>query len=260
MDDLLLDPQIRSWVVVPIVLITFFIGIGRHFVSILINEPKPSDIDKIRENQTLQRGRYLRANGNYIPKEAFNSRKNDLNDKETGKYEVIIKKHKDSGPPNPMTDPSMMQDMLKGQFVNMIPMIVVGQIINTVFSGFVTIRVPFPLSLAFKPMLQQGVELSTLSASWVSSMSFYFICVFGLRSIYPLILGQASSADELKVMQQQMSGAGAGGPQDPAKTFKAEWEAMEVVHHVWTLDPKSTPKGKHQLASVERDVLNSWTG
>lgn len=261
MDDLLLDPQIRSWVVVPIVLITFFVGLGRHFVTILINGPKTVDLEKIRENQILQRGRTLRAWGNYIPQAAFNMRKGFLNDKD-GVYNTIIEAHKDKGPPNPMSDPNMMTDMMKGQMVNMVPMIVVGQIIASVFSGFVTIRVPFPLTLAFKPMLQRGVELSTLSASWVSSMSFYFICVFGLRSVYPLILGKASSADDMKAMQMQMTGAGAGAPQDPAKTFKAEWEAMEIKMHDWALNPKTegSSSGLRELAAVEQELLDEWSG
>jgi hypothetical protein len=34
------------------------------------------------------------------------------------------------------------------------------------FSFFSTAKVPFPLTLRFKPMLQQGIELLTLDASW----------------------------------------------------------------------------------------------
>merc|ERR1712146_557497 len=164
-------------------------------------------------------------------------------------------------PVNPMQDPSMMTDMMKKQMINMVPMVVIGGLINWVFSGFVIIRVPFPLTIAFKPMLQRGIELTTLSASWVSSMSFYFTCVFGLSAVYTLALGSNNEADQSAMMQQQM--AMTKTPQQPGQAYKAEWEALQVMRHDWALHSQQhlgsdVVDVRHDLAGVEQDLIRAW--
>jgi len=49
MTELLIDPDIRVWVFLPIVLITFLVGIVRHYVSILISTQKKAEITQIQD-------------------------------------------------------------------------------------------------------------------------------------------------------------------------------------------------------------------
>ncbi len=232
-DDLVLDPSIRVWVFLPIVMITFFVGIVRHYVSIVISSTKKIELQQVMDSQAMIRSRLLRENGKYLPKHSFLMRRQFFNNEESGYFKISLKRP--STAPNPMTDPSMMTDMLKGNVTNVLPMILIGGWINWTFSGFVTTKVPFPLTLRFKPMLQRGIELMSLDASWVSSASWYFLNVFGLRSIYALVLGENNAADQTRLMQDQMSGAAMAMPTDPKQAFKAEWEALEICEHHWAL-------------------------
>uniref|UniRef100_A0A915Q1G0 ER membrane protein complex subunit 3 n=1 Tax=Setaria digitata TaxID=48799 RepID=A0A915Q1G0_9BILA len=234
MTELLLDPAIRTWVFLPVILITFLVGVLRHYIALIFTSRRKLELQQVRDSQYLIRSRLLRENGRFLPRTSFNMRKNFLLNEENG---YITKgMGRPSQMQNPMADPTMMTDMLKGNLFNLLPMIVIGGWINWTFSGFVTTRVPFPLTLRFKPMLQRGIELASLDAAWVSSASWYFLNVFGLRAIYTLVLGEDNAADQSRMMEEQMSGAAMAMPQDPKQAFKAEWEALQMTTHQFVLN------------------------
>lgn len=51
MAELLLDPDIRVWVFLPIVVITFLVGIVRHYVSILLATQKRAELQQLQDSQ-----------------------------------------------------------------------------------------------------------------------------------------------------------------------------------------------------------------
>lgn len=122
---------------------------------------------------------------------------------------------------------------------------------------FILAKVPFPLTLRFKPMLQRGIELVTLDAAWVSSASWYFLNVFGLRSIYTLVLGENNAADTTRLLQDEVSGAAMSMPPDPKAAFKSEWEALEICEHNWALQGVDTKLMGIPLKSDTADNIYS---
>ena len=205
-EHLLLDPAIRDWVVIPMVIMLIIVGMGRHYVSSLIKTDPMSQItasglDELRHKQILMQAGRLRAHGMYLNENSFNRRRTHMIQKKTG-----VLREKVPGPTNPMSNPMAMMDMMKGNIVFMIPNFAMMAFVGYFFSGFICLKIPFPmLSSHFKLMLQRGVDLSTLDVSYVSSLSWYFLVTFGLNGVYRLILGEDSDFDDAKMMQMQVS-------------------------------------------------------
>jgi len=231
-DTLVLDPAIRDWVVLPMVLIIILVGIGRHYVQMLLKSDALLDIKEIRLRQTIMRAQRLRNNGCFICPEAYNMRKLYLIRKKTG-----VLREKVPGPKNPMQDPTAMMDMMKGNMAFMLTNFIMMGFVSSFFAGFVLVKLPFPLpSNRFKVMLQRGVDLSTLDASYVSSLCWYFLVTFALTGLYQLILGEESAAtSDAKMMQAQM-GMGQQQGFDAQGGYKYEKEMLELTRHNWVAD------------------------
>ena len=75
MAELLLDPGIRTWVFLPIVILTFLFGVLRHYVAMLFVSKKKVELQAVQDSHYLIRGRLLRENGRFLPKQSFLARK-----------------------------------------------------------------------------------------------------------------------------------------------------------------------------------------
>lgn len=99
------------------------------------------------------------------------------------------------------------------------------------------VKLPFPLTPQFKSMLQSGVGTRDLDVRWVSSLSWYFLTLFGLQPVYNFILGSGNTASQVTQQMQAMGPQGGmpmlGGQQDEQKVFNSEAENLEVLEPKW---------------------------
>jgi hypothetical protein len=136
----------------------------------------------------------------------------------------------------PGMDPSTMMDGMKGNMAAMVQNMVMMQGISHFFRGFVLVRVPFPLTRGFKQMFQRGLfELNTLDTSYVSSVSWYFLVMFGLRAFFRLAMGDPlqEEMEGQKVQKELGKDYGGGGPGnqfDGPKALRAEAENLELLN------------------------------
>ncbi|KAI9824259.1 MAG: ER membrane complex subunit 3 [Thelocarpon impressellum] len=237
------DPALFYWILFPITVVMILTGVLRHYATVLMQSaPKKQDLPTLREQRALLRGINVRSNASVLPPASFQTRKDYF----VSAYQsgVFLKDPDSKGKPaaNPMTDPAGMEammGMMKGNMAMMIPQTLIMGWINAFFSGFVIMKLPFPLTIRFKSMLQSGVGTRDLDVRWVSSLSWYFLNLFGLQSVFAFILGNDNAASQMTQQMAQMNpaaGAGMFGPgADADKLFKGEAENLEVVEYEWIL-------------------------
>ncbi|RMZ79422.1 hypothetical protein DV738_g3278, partial [Chaetothyriales sp. CBS 135597] len=235
------------WILMPITTVMILTGVLRHYATVLLQSPpKPaSSPAESRERSNIIRGTNLRNNASAaLSKASFDSRKEYLIDNyKKGTFLKGGPESRGQSAPNPMSDPAAMDGMmgmLKGNMAMMIPQTLIMSWINAFFAGFVILRLPFPLTIRFKSMLQSGIMTRDLDVRWVSSLSWYFLCLFGLQGVFIFILGNDNAASQVA---QQMAQANPqanlnpfGPGQDPDKMFLAEAENLEVAEYYSILE------------------------
>jgi hypothetical protein len=237
------DPQLFYWILIPITIVMIQTGVLRHYASVLLaTQPKRLDVKAMREQRSLARGVTLRSNYHVLSRRAFENRREAI----IAGYEsgAFLKDPDSKGqpPPNPLSDPSAMDGMMgmmKNNMAMIIPNTLIMSWINAFFSGYVIMKLPFPITIKFKSMLQAGVQTKDMDPRWMSSISWYFLCIFGLQFVYVFLLGSDNAASQVaqQMQAQQMPMNPMGGPgQDPDKQFKAEAENLAVVEHYSVLD------------------------
>ncbi|KAG5465332.1 hypothetical protein CUR178_00034 [Leishmania enriettii] len=228
--NILLDPSIRDWVLLPLIVIVLFMGVLRHYVTILMNTPSRPVMSRICNVNIQNYGNLLLSGGGVLSPESFKRRAERM-------LNGMLKKEVD--PVNPMemmNDPNIMMGMLKNQFMMMVPNIGMMVLVSHFFSGFVVAKFPFPLSQRFQEMMQRGLDIDVLNCNYVTSLSLYFLIMSGNQGLLQLLLGEDVESEGQSMMIQQQMPQMSAQPVDFAKVFKQIADELEFVkeRHRWT--------------------------
>ncbi|KAJ3201685.1 ER membrane complex subunit 3, partial [Entophlyctis luteolus] len=170
------------------------VGVLRHYATMLLTSMPSQSLKGIREGCALMRARALRMSQD-LHADAFELRRHFLVKAFEEKQYLKNPDAAGAGPANPLQDPTQMTNLMDGLKKNMmmvVPQTIIMAWINFFFSGFILIKLPFPLTVRFKSMLQAGIDTRDMDVTWVSSISWYFLNLMGLQSIFTIILGEGN--------------------------------------------------------------------
>jgi len=262
MPGILLDQNIRDFVLLPIFLVVLTCNILRTNLLTLFKSDPKVDMAEVKKNNMLARCKTLKAGANFLGEKSVAKRKAYFIKKDVG---VLMKPPKAKDPMQQLQagpDPMMAMGMLKNQMVFVVLQGGIGYWVSHLFSGFLVAKTPFPLTFQFKSMLQRGVEVSALEAGYVSSLCWYMFVMMSGHSVLGALQSLLASGRAVdphddpmaammgtmgmaNPMMAGMGGGGMGAP-DMEKVYKTEQESLEILQHEFVLD------------SIETELWRKW--
>lgn len=228
--ELQLDPALKLWVLLPMLIVMIFVGLARHFGTLLLQpSPPQADAKHLREQAYIQYAGTLRNHSFNIGPEKFARYSRIVSNKmREGKYLADPDAKPASGMPS-LLDPQgseMLMGGMRAQVMQYVPQTLVMQWVSAFFGGYVVMKLPFPLTNKFKEMLQANINTQDLDVRWVTSISWYILLLIGLGGVYTLILGSENMAANPATTQ------GTQAPLmpnvDKKKLFEHEAELLEL--------------------------------
>jgi len=240
------------WVFVPIIYVTCVIQLFRLYYNLYSSytktkkKVKRANYGDTKDKQLVEKCDHLSKKYFLLTREAFDSRRNYLCVAERG-YLVTNGDRPPVDSVNSMQSAQAgMMDNMKGMIVMMATTIPAMAWINSFFAGFVLAKVPFSMTQQFRSLTQSGIDMANLDVSYVSSVSFYFLIVFGLNQLQSLLFDDEADEDSMKVINEDRKQMQAGmnpmaqsgglmgaasGSQERRQIFKAQIDGLELINH-----------------------------
>lgn len=197
--DIILDPKIKTHVLLPITLVMLLVHILRQLLtSLLKRNPPLQKMAKVREQQHLQKCAMTGQNGwTSLCDSEWEARKVNVFD-QYGKninLNTILEKPLEEENKNKLNSPTMINPFaqaglnenlwegMKGNLLNYLPQPILMFYMSYLFRGYIALKLPFTLTANFKPMFQSSIMTTDLDVSYVTGISWYFVNLLGVESL-----------------------------------------------------------------------------
>lgn len=194
--DIILDPKIKTHVLLPITLIMLLVHILRQTMTMMLRQkPSLKKMVKVREEQHLQRCIMTAQNGwTSLCSSEWDSRKTYIFEQysKVSNLNTILSKPVDENKQdqpemaNPFTQAGLNETLwesMKGNLVNYLPQPILMFYMSYLFRGYIALKLPFVLTSNFKPMFQSSIMTTDLNVCYVTGISWYFVNLLGVESL-----------------------------------------------------------------------------
>jgi len=244
-----LDPRIRTWVLLPISIATFVMGILRMYLSRwLMREPRVV-LHRVRDAGLIARWMAIQRDGGILPEEQLAMRRHWFVKEDGG---VFREERNPRSAHMMLMDPEMLSQKTIELICSAVPQMLFGAWVRFFFGGFAVCRLPFGPPQRFRAMLQSGIEIAgrDLDVAYVSALSWYIINLFGNQCLFMLFMSHEATEeprgppnDLNQTMMKLYSMYGA----DPKTLFEAGIKYFnEDIKHEWSL-----PSAEAELLTME---------
>ena len=274
--ELALDDRLKYNVLLPISIVIIIIGMLKNFVmGLLGGDIKEQPRQKYTEWQTLQEMSAFVANGKFLLDEkSFEIRrlyylkmleekrffavpeKNEEDEKKGSEKEVDPAQEQFANSLDEFQKNSGgLKQMAIGNALNFVPQTVITWWLNHFFTNYVIMRLPFPLTLKFKEVVQNGIPTRDLDTSYTTTISWYFILMYGLDAFYNVFFHQKTidiSALNMLKMQVDMN--------NQFNTLNDQQLVQQCEYLERTLNDELLYDHKQEFGNkLEEDILNIYS-
>lgn len=262
-----LDPNITTWVLVPIFVAMFVIAILQDNLRVLLlsSATRPS-ASQLRRDHMLQRAVRLRSACAVLPDtDAWHRHRAFFTNTKRGSFSVSLRESASDGALLKFTlsmletwGPANNGAMMKQYALNFVPNILLGVFVNHFFSGFIVAKLPFSLPASFRYILHSGINLPHLDTCYVSSISWYVLSMLCVRSLASMVTEWVQNFQPVQlqnvptqspIMSSMLLGLpmmGGGGPSEE-QMLQAERDNL----HITTRDDRWLNEAEKRLLALK---------